>query len=98
MIKKKNSMMSKGWLIVGIVMIVAGLYLVFIANSLYSESNLIKGYSDNNAEYLLIKEATNRILVSVLFLVITSLIIIAIGAIMCVEWVSFSKFIRKYAD
>jgi uncharacterized membrane protein len=98
MINKRSSLMSTGWLIIGIVMIVAGIYLVFIANSLHTETNLLNEYSSNEEDYSTINEIANRISVSVLFLIIASLIIIAIGVIMCVEWILFSKFIKKYSE
>ena len=94
----KRSLTSKGWLIIGIVLIATGIYLIFIANSLYNESELLKEYSGNEVNHQMINGVANRISVSFLFLAITSLIIIAIGVIMCIEWILFSKFLKRYME
>jgi len=96
MTKNKLSITSKGWLIIGIVLIITGVYLLFIANSLHNESELLLEYSVNEVNYQNINDVANRISVSFLFLAIASLIIIAIGAIMCIEWILFSKFLKSY--
>ena len=75
---------------------VTGVYILLTANSLNNESELLREYSVNEANYQNIKNVANRISVSFLFLAITSLIIIAIGSIMCIEWILFSKFLKSY--
>lgn len=95
---KKHSIMSKGWLIVGAVLLLIGIYLMFLANSLFSESNIIRESIDNGENYKIIIESANHISVNTLFLIMTSLIIIAIGIIMCIEWFSFSKFLKDQIE
>jgi hypothetical protein len=91
MTNKKISILSKGWLIIGIVLLFTGNYMIILANSLYSDSSLIDIYASSE----IIEKLTNHISMSVLFLIITSIIIIIIGIIMCVEWISFSKFLKR---
>ena len=98
MIIKGNSLLSKGWLIIGIVLILTGTYLIYITDSLYYATNQLDEYPNNGAEYKLIKDATNRVSLNALFLIITSLIILAIGVIMCLEWILFSKFLQRYSE
>lgn len=95
---KKRSIMSKGWLIVGIVLFLISIYLIFLAISLFSESYLIREGINNGENYKIIIESANNISVNALFLTITSLIIMAIGIIMCVEWISFSKFLKDQTE
>jgi uncharacterized membrane protein YiaA len=95
---KKRSIMSKGWLIVGIVLFLIGIYLIFLAISLFSESYLIREGISNGENYKIIIESANNISVNALFLTITSLIIMAIGIIMCLEWISFSKFLKDQTE
>ena len=93
----RNSIMSKGWLIIGIVLLLTGSYLVFITNSLYYESNqLARNYPIDKAENQIIDEVINRISLDAFFLTITSIIIITVGTIMCLEWFLFSKFLKQY--
>ena len=95
----QHSIMSKGWLIIGIVLILTGSYLVFITNSLYYESNqLARYYPNDEAENSIIDDVINRISLDAFFLTITSIIIITVGAIMCLEWFLFSKFLKVYND
>jgi hypothetical protein len=81
MANKKQSIMSKGWLIIGLVVILTGLYQIIITNSL----NTIDGANTSNS-------------VIIVFLTITSVIIMIIGLIMTVEWVRFSKFLKQYTE
>ena len=93
----QNSIMSKGWLIIGIVLLLTGSYLVFITNSLYFESNqLARSYPHGEEENSIIDEVINRISLDAFFLTITSIIIITVGAVMCLEWFLFSKFLKQY--
>ena len=96
MTKNKLSITSKGWLIVGLVLMVTGFYILVTANSLNNESELLREYSVNEVNYQNINDVANRISVSFLFLAIASLIIIVIGAIMCIEWILFSKFLKSW--
>jgi uncharacterized membrane protein YdbT with pleckstrin-like domain len=93
---KKRSIMSKGWLIIGLVMLITGSGLIFLANSLLYESNQIQEYIINEENNENIEEVANHISINARFLVIASLIIIIVGIIMCVEWISFSKFLNEY--
>ena len=94
----QHSIMSKGWLIIGIVLILTGSYLVFITNSLYYESNQLAGYPNDETENTIIDDVITRITLDAFFLTITSIIIITVGAIMCLEWFLFSKFLKVYND
>ena len=98
MTNKRSSFISKGWLIIGIVMLVAGFYLIFIANSLYYDVNQLEEYSNQETYNSMIEEVTRHVSVNAFFLVLISLIIIVIGAIMCVEWALFSKFMQRYTE
>jgi len=93
----RNSIMSKGWLIIGIVLLLTGSYLVFITNSLYFESNqLARSYPNDEEQNSIINDVINRISLDAFFLTVTSIIIITVGAIMCLEWFLFSKFLKEY--
>ena len=98
MSNNQHSIMSKGWLIIGLVLILTGSYLVFITNSLYYESNQLARYTNDDAENKIINDVINRITLDAFFLTITSIIIITVGAIMCLEWFLFSKFLKVYND
>ena len=98
MSNNQHSIMSKGWLIIGIVLILTGSYLVFITNSLYYESNQLARYPNDETENTIIDDVINRITLDAFFLTITSIIIITVGAIMCLEWFLFSKFLKVYND
>lgn len=98
MANKRFSFISKGWLIIGIVMLIAGFYLIFIANSLYYDVNQLEEYSNQETYNSMIEEVTRHVSVNAFFLVLISLIIIVIGAIMCVEWALFSKFMQRYSE
>jgi hypothetical protein len=99
MSNNQNSLMSKGWLIIGIVLLLTGSYLVFITNSLYFESNqLARSFPNNEDENSIINDVISRISLDAFFLTITSIIIITVGAIMCLEWFLFSKFLQKFSD
>ena len=54
MSNNQHSIMSKGWLIIGIVLILTGSYLVFITNSLYYESNQLARYPNDETENTII--------------------------------------------
>jgi hypothetical protein len=90
--------MSKGWLIIGVVMLLAGIYLIFLANSLYYESNQIKEYTIQGANSALINKAASHISINATLLLIISFIILIIGIIMCIEWISFSRFLKKHME
>ena len=98
MTNKRNSIMSKGWLIIGVVMLITGACLFFLANSLYYESNQLEDYINNGSYDETIKEVANHISTYSRFLVIASLVVIIIGAIMCMEWILFSKFLQRYKE
>ena len=70
---KRNSIISKGWLIIGLVLLLTGSYLVYITNSLYYESNQLESYPADEVEYKMIEEVANQISIKALFLTITSL-------------------------
>ena len=72
MAKKYSSIMSKGWLIIGIVLLLTGIYLIFLANSLFYESDQIRESLNNGENYTIITEAANHISVNALFLTIVS--------------------------
>ena len=57
MANKQNSTMSKGWLIIGIVLILAGMYLIFLSNSLFFESDQIRNSISNGEDYSVVTEA-----------------------------------------
>jgi hypothetical protein len=64
---------------------------------LYYESNqLARNYPLDKEENSIIDEVINRISLDAFFLTVTSIIIITVGAIMCLEWFLFSKFIKEY--
>ena len=74
MIKKRSSIVSKGWLIIGVVLLVTGICQLFIANSLYDESNNLEKISNEyNGN---IKDIQDHIETNARFLVIASFIII----------------------
>jgi hypothetical protein len=75
MTNKNKSIISKGWLIIGIVIILTGVYQIIIKSSL---------------------NTYNNISMIELFFTASSLIIIIIGIIMTIEWIRFSKFLKKY--
>ena len=88
--ENKHSITTKGWLIIGILLIIIGTTFIYIANSLHSEYNQLN------------QEATREIAINIsmeaLYIGIASIIIIVIGTIMCIEWYMFSKLIKKYAE
>jgi hypothetical protein len=98
MLNSKYSIMSKGWLIIGITIIVIGCSIIFLSNSLFNESNILEEYLNNEDYSEIIQEVVYHLSLNALFLVIASLIIISIGVIMCVEWILFSRFIKKYKE
>ena len=98
MINKRRSIISTGWLIIGIVMLITGASMIFLANSFQYELNQLEEYTTSDTNNAIIKEISNHISTNIRFLVIASLVVIVIGIIMCVEWVSFSKFIKKYME
>ena len=61
MVNKKRSIMSKGWLIIGIVMLITGSGLIFLANSLYYESNQLENYNTNGEYNDMINEVSDHI-------------------------------------
>jgi uncharacterized membrane protein len=88
MINKSNSLISKGWLIIGIVLLVTGFYQLFIVNSLFYESAQLEN----------IGKVQDNIKLFGWFLIISSFIIIIIGVIMIVECIQFSRFLKRFAN
>ena len=95
---KSNSVISKGWLIIGIVMLIIGSCLLLIANSLFYESNQLKNYISNESLNGSIEKIQENINLYGRFLIITSIITIIIGAIMIIECILFSKFLKRFLD
>jgi len=98
MITKSNSVISKGWMIIGVVMIIIGSCLLLIANSLFYESNQLETYISNEVSDGNIKKIQENIEMYGRFLVITSFITIIIGGIMIIECILFSKFLTRFVD
>lgn len=92
---KKNSIVSKGWFIIGIVLIVTGLYLIFLSNSFYTEANQLEQYSEDTTNNIKLIDIANNLSFNAILLAIASIIIITIGMTMCIEWISFSRFLKK---
>ena len=97
-ITKSNSVISKGWMIIGVVMTIIGCCLLFIANSLFYESSQLGSYIINEAINGNIKKIQENIEINGRFLVITSFITITIGAIMIIECILFSKLLKRFLD
>ena len=98
MANKSNSVISKGWLIIGIVMLIIGVCLLFLANSLYYESDQLESYISNPTSDGNIIKILENIRVYGRFLVITSFITIIIGGIIIIECILFSKFLKRFMD
>ena len=98
MANKSNSVISKGWLIIGIVMLIIGVCLLFLANSLYYESDQLESYISNPTSDGNIIKILENIRVYGRFLVITSFISIIIGGIIILECILFSKFLKRFVD
>jgi len=97
MINKNSSFMSKGWLIIGVVMLIIGFCLLFLVNSLFYESYQLESYISNEASNG-IRKIQENINMYGRFLLITSFIIIIIGGIMIIECILFSKFLHRFVD
>ena len=98
MINKSSSVISKGWLIIGIVMLIIGFCLLFLANSLYYESDQLEGYTSNPVTDGNIMKILENIRMYGRFLVITSFVSIIIGGIIIIECILFSKFLKRFKD
>ena len=98
MTNKGSSFISKGWLIIGLVMLIIGSCLLFLANSLYYESDQLESYISNSTSDGNIMKILENIRVYGRFLVITSIITIIIGGIIIIECILFSKFLKRFAD
>ena len=98
MLNSKYSIMSTGWLIIGISIIVIGISLIFLSNSLFSEANIIEEYLNNEGYNDILQVVFYHVSLNALFLLIIALIIIIIGVIMCIEWFSFTRFIEKHKE
>ncbi len=89
--------MSKGWLIIGLVLIITGSCLLFLANSLFYDSNQLERHISNEVFNGEMRKIQERFELNGRFLVVASLIIIIIGVIMSMEWLLFSKFLKRFA-
>ena len=98
MINKSSSVISKGWLIIGVVMLIIGSCLLFLANSLYYESDQLESYINNASSDGNIMKIIENIRMYGRFLVITSFISIIIGGIIIIECILFSKFLKRFMD
>ena len=98
MFNSKYSIMTKGWLIIGITLLIAGCSLIYLSFSLFNESGTLEKYLNDDGFSEIVQEVVYHVSINALFLLIVSLIIICIGVIMCIEWFLFSRFIKKYRD
>ena len=73
MINNNSSIISKGWLIIGVVLVLTGTCLLFLANSLFYESNQLDSYINGDIFNGNIKQIQNHFETNGRFLIISSL-------------------------